>query len=163
MYSGRKQNPACTFFFYKQRERTATRGLTVFPSPSLPWCAVGVCRKSSVTDLKSGCLPINIKPKRGEDSFPPLLLFHDVPARTGPNLAFILPHGCGRCPTPRARARGSGESLVGEGRGCKGRGGTLKNIKHRVINYCNDARREGEEWQTYKVKQRARASTVFWV
>lgn len=29
-------------------------------------------------------------------------------------------------------------------RGCTRRGGTLKNIKHRVINYCNDVEREGK-------------------
>lgn len=57
----------------------------------LPLCAVGVCCKSSVTDLKSGFLPINIEPSKARTL--PLLLFFTPRKSVGHNSAFIFHYG----------------------------------------------------------------------
>lgn len=92
-------------------------------SARLPRRAVGVCCKSSVTDLKSGFLPINIETSKVR-TLPPLLLFHTVLAhRPQPRFHFPLRLD------PEVRKEGLTK--------------TLKNIEHWVINYCNDAGRDG--------------------
>lgn len=90
----------------------------------LPRRAVGVCCKSSVTDLKSGFLPINIEPSKARTL--PLLLFFTPRECVGHNPAFIFHYG---------RILNAICLLQCEG-GRMDDGGSQKTLKMRVFHYC---------------------------
>lgn len=126
----------------KKKERTRKSSLSVCLPAHLPRHGEGVCCKSSVTDLKSGFLPINIDPSKPR-TLPLLLFFHTARVRR-PQPCFHFPLWPGYFIQCACRRAEQAKEEVGGGGGTDD-GGSRKTLEMRVFHYfiSNDVGRDG--------------------